>query len=139
MGQEPTGTITYQDPSMQIVVSMVFPNTRHMFCMWHIMTKVSEKVGPGLSKDLTFKQTLNGLVWNDNLDLEVFEHGWLELMVEYDLNDHIWFKTLFETRQHWVLAYFTDVFTWGLVWITSWFEGENNFFEDLYETPLYLG
>lgn len=33
-----------QDTGMRSVIRCVFPNTRHMFCMWHIMTKVPKEV-----------------------------------------------------------------------------------------------
>lgn len=44
-GHNPTLLITDQDPAMKVVIENVFTSSIHIFCMWHIMKKVSEKVG----------------------------------------------------------------------------------------------
>jgi hypothetical protein len=43
-GREPNVVVTDQDPSLIQAVPAVFPNSRHRFCMWHIMQKLSVKV-----------------------------------------------------------------------------------------------
>ncbi|XP_042965978.1 protein FAR-RED IMPAIRED RESPONSE 1-like [Carya illinoinensis] len=37
--------ITDQDKAMKIAISRVFPTSKHRFCLWHIMKKLSEKFG----------------------------------------------------------------------------------------------
>ncbi|XP_076932093.1 protein FAR1-RELATED SEQUENCE 5-like [Bidens hawaiensis] len=37
-----TVVITDQDPSMKQTISLVFPNSRHRLCMWHIMKKLAD-------------------------------------------------------------------------------------------------
>ncbi|XP_076920365.1 protein FAR1-RELATED SEQUENCE 5-like [Bidens hawaiensis] len=44
-GQAPKVVVTDQDPAMKQAIAAVFPNTRHMLCMWYIMKKVADKVG----------------------------------------------------------------------------------------------
>ncbi|KAL6533762.1 hypothetical protein OROHE_013599 [Orobanche hederae] len=44
MGTHPKIFVTDQDPALKIVVQNVLPNTRHRFCLWHIMMKVAEKI-----------------------------------------------------------------------------------------------
>lgn len=44
MCKDPLVIVTDQDPSMKKSVPLVFPNTRHRFCMWHIMMKVPREV-----------------------------------------------------------------------------------------------
>ncbi|XP_057546008.1 protein FAR-RED IMPAIRED RESPONSE 1-like [Amaranthus tricolor] len=56
----PTYLITDQDPAMKIAIKNVFPNTIHKLCMWHIMSKVTDKVGPELNKNEDFLKELNG-------------------------------------------------------------------------------
>ncbi|XP_019167553.1 PREDICTED: protein FAR1-RELATED SEQUENCE 5-like [Ipomoea nil] len=51
MGKSPTCVVTDQDPAMKVAVAQVWSESRHRFCMWHIMTKVNEKIGPDLVKD----------------------------------------------------------------------------------------
>nr|GMD52477.1 protein FAR1-RELATED SEQUENCE 5-like [Ipomoea batatas] len=75
MGHIPASVITDQDPAMKEVIPQSFPDTRHRFCMWHIMTKVNEKVGVKLAKDEIFWRKLNAVVWDETLGLEEFLGG----------------------------------------------------------------
>ncbi|XP_019158356.1 PREDICTED: protein FAR1-RELATED SEQUENCE 9-like [Ipomoea nil] len=65
---------------MRVAVSQVFDTTRHRFCMWHIMSKVGEKVGNVLSKDEEFRRALNDVVWCETLSAEEFERGWQDVI-----------------------------------------------------------
>ncbi|KAG6706726.1 hypothetical protein I3842_07G235200 [Carya illinoinensis] len=44
-GIAPKASITDQDREMKNVIAIVFPTTRHRFCLWHILKKVPEKLG----------------------------------------------------------------------------------------------
>jgi transposase-like protein len=46
--------ITDEDASMKSAIRSVLPDTIHRFCMWHIMEKVLEKVGPPINHDKYF-------------------------------------------------------------------------------------
>ncbi|KAJ0914375.1 putative MULE transposase domain, FHY3/FAR1 family [Helianthus annuus] len=48
-GTQPTLVLSDQDPSMLQVVPMVFTESRHRLCMWHIMKKLPSKVYRSLS------------------------------------------------------------------------------------------
>ena len=39
------GIINDQDRAMKKAIEIVFPNTRHRWCLWHILKKVPEKLG----------------------------------------------------------------------------------------------
>lgn len=43
-GIAPKVVVTDQDPAMKQAIALVFPNTRHRLCMWHIMKKLADKV-----------------------------------------------------------------------------------------------
>ncbi|CAH9112161.1 unnamed protein product [Cuscuta epithymum] len=130
MGREPKCIITDQDPAMKIAIPQVFTTTCHRFCMWHIMSKLSAKVGPVLSKDVDFLNKLNSVVWSHYLQPAEFEKEWNMVMKEYDLLDHSWFTHMFEIRRLWIPGYFGDVFMAGLLRTTSRSESENNFFNE---------
>ncbi|XP_019185984.1 PREDICTED: protein FAR1-RELATED SEQUENCE 5-like [Ipomoea nil] len=125
MGMEPRIIVTDQDPAMKVAIPTVFKQARHRYCMWHIMCKVGEKVGPTLNKDEEFRNKLNSIVWTSSLEPPDFEKQWRELMEKYNLVEHNWFKTMFEARKHWIPAYFRDVFMGGLLRTTSRSESEN--------------
>ncbi|XP_031116646.1 protein FAR1-RELATED SEQUENCE 5-like [Ipomoea triloba] len=118
----------YQDPAVKVAVAQVFGASKHRFCMWHIMCKVGEKVGPFLSKDEVFRRKLNCIVWDNSIDPEAFELRWNQIMEEYGLGDNGWFRYLFESRTFWASPYFQDEFMAGLVRTTSRSESQNSFF-----------
>ncbi|CAH9098786.1 unnamed protein product [Cuscuta europaea] len=130
MDREPKCIVKDQDSSMKISIPLVFSTTCHRFCMWHIMSKVSSKVGPVLSKDSNFMKELTSIVWSHYLEPDEFEMRWTNLMKEYDLLLHNWFSQMFEIRRLWIPAYFGDIFMAGLLRTTSRSESENIFFNE---------
>ncbi|KAK9749956.1 hypothetical protein RND81_02G161500 [Saponaria officinalis] len=70
--------ITDQDPAIRNAVPVVFKTTRHRFCMWHIMNKVSDKIDIITRKETDFLSRINGVVWNHDLEPTEFEDQWNE-------------------------------------------------------------
>ncbi|XP_019176456.1 PREDICTED: protein FAR1-RELATED SEQUENCE 5-like [Ipomoea nil] len=128
MEYAPRCTTTDQDPALKIVVPQTMPTTRHRFCMWHIMTKVGEKVGVALWHNQDFKKALNSTVWDDTLTTDEFKRKWETIMKDYNLKDHRWFTQLYEARASWIPAYFNDILMAGLLRTTSRSESENSYF-----------
>ncbi|XP_022889105.1 protein FAR1-RELATED SEQUENCE 5-like [Olea europaea var. sylvestris] len=44
-GEAPQAIITDQDRAMQNAIEIVFPQTKHRWCLWHILKKLLEKFG----------------------------------------------------------------------------------------------
>ncbi|XP_074266824.1 uncharacterized protein LOC141590112 [Silene latifolia] len=65
--KEPQCVVTDQAPGLILVVPKVFRKARHRFCMWHIMKKVTVKVGPSICKDTDFPPRFNSVVWDITL------------------------------------------------------------------------
>ncbi|XP_019151959.1 PREDICTED: protein FAR1-RELATED SEQUENCE 5-like [Ipomoea nil] len=128
MEYAPRCTITDQDPALKIVVPQTMPTTRHRFCMWHITTKVGEKVGATLWHNADFKMALNSIIWDETLTTDEFERKWEQVMKDYNLEEHRWFTQLYEARASWIPAYFNDIPMGGLLRTTSRSESENNYF-----------
>jgi transposase-like protein len=53
-GVPPHLIIIDEDVSMKDAITKILPDTTHRLCMWHIMDKVPEKVGPSLREDQDF-------------------------------------------------------------------------------------
>jgi len=70
MGHEPTYVVTDQDASLRVAVPRVFQSARHRFCMWHIMTKVGDKVRAVLANDQPFRRDLNAIVWDECITID---------------------------------------------------------------------
>ncbi|XP_019166946.1 PREDICTED: protein FAR1-RELATED SEQUENCE 5-like [Ipomoea nil] len=125
MGKKPACVVTDQDPAMRIAIERVLPECRHRYCMWHIMTKVNEKLGSELAKDNEFRKKLNAIVWNETIDRVEFEAKWQILMDEYNLSTHRWFCKMYAERDSWIPVFFSDLPMSGLLRTTSRSEAEN--------------
>ncbi|XP_047950650.1 protein FAR1-RELATED SEQUENCE 5-like [Salvia hispanica] len=129
MGLSPKLIITDQDLGMKVVVENVLVDTRHRWCMWHIMAKVAEKVPKSLLGNSVFKKDLNSCVWSELIEPTEFEDKWNTVMETYELEDADWFVSMFESREFWVPAYFRDFPNSSLIKTTSVSESQNRFFK----------
>lgn len=127
-GCQPVCLITDQDPAMKLAIETVFETTKHRLCMWHIMKKVPNKVGPTLCRETDFLEKLNDVVWNRDLEPSEFDTRWHEVMVEFGLEKHEWFSNMFAMRKLWIPSYFRDLFLGGILRSTQISESENHFF-----------
>ncbi|XP_022859604.1 protein FAR1-RELATED SEQUENCE 5-like [Olea europaea var. sylvestris] len=125
-GQAPNGIITDQDRAMQNVIEIVFPNTKHRWCLWHIMKKLPEKFGYHILKSSIFS-TIHGLVY-DSENGQEFEEGWRLMLEKYDLHDNDWLAGLYENRGRWVPCLLKTTF-WAGMSTTQRSESMNAFFD----------
>ncbi|XP_057789547.1 protein FAR1-RELATED SEQUENCE 5-like [Salvia miltiorrhiza] len=129
VGNAPRVFMTDQDPGLKKAVALVWPETHHRFCMWHITMKVVEKLPFNLRDDSEFKSKLNNIIWSDTIDTHEFEEEWNNLIAEYELGDNRWFSSMYEDRALWIPAYFRDISMSGLFRTTSLSESENSYFK----------
>jgi zinc finger SWIM domain-containing protein 3 len=62
-GKAPRLIITDEAANIRSAIKTCFPDTVHRFCMWHIMKKVGNKVGPPTRNDPNFWSRMNACVW----------------------------------------------------------------------------
>ncbi|XP_022892296.1 protein FAR1-RELATED SEQUENCE 5-like [Olea europaea var. sylvestris] len=125
-GQPPHGIITDQDRAMQNAIEVVFPHTKHRWCLWHILKKLPEKFGYHVDKGLIFS-TIHELVY-DSQFIEQFEQGWRVMIDTFELHDNDWLSGLYENRGRWVPCYFKTTF-WAGMSTTQRSESMNAFFD----------
>ncbi|XP_057794288.1 protein FAR1-RELATED SEQUENCE 5-like [Salvia miltiorrhiza] len=128
MGTAPAMIITDQDPALKIAVENVMPNTRHRFCMWHIMMKLAQKLPNSLREDVELKSKIQSVVWSELDEPVDFERKWTEVLDQYELTDNTWLADMFSLCSYWIPAYFRDLSMSGLFRTTSLSESENSFF-----------
>ncbi|XP_074576084.1 protein FAR1-RELATED SEQUENCE 5-like [Curcuma longa] len=111
----PTGApkviITDQDPAMTKAIAQVFPQTFHRYCLWHILTKFSEKINPLIYRDNY--QIIRNVIKNSTTPDE-FEKSWEEVIKCANLEKNDWLCLMYELRQMWVPAYFNHIFCAGM-------------------------
>ena len=126
-GAAPRLIVTDEDQSMKAAIEHIMPNTIHRLCMWHIMRKLPEKVGPPLREDEHFYSTINSCVWGSENPAE-FEAKWSSLISEFGLEENTWFARRYELRESWIPAYFRGVFLGETLRTTSRSASANSFF-----------
>ncbi|XP_074318414.1 protein FAR1-RELATED SEQUENCE 5-like [Silene latifolia] len=130
MGQrEPHCIITDQCVGIKLGLRAVFKHAKRRYYMWHIMQKLTDKVGPAISKETDFVSRLNAIVWDAELEPLEFEEKWCQLVNEHNLDGNSWLSTMFRKRRKWIPAYFRDVPMGCLLRTTQRSESRNNFFK----------
>ncbi|XP_035541675.1 protein FAR1-RELATED SEQUENCE 5-like [Juglans regia] len=93
-GIAPPAIITDQDRAMKNAIAIVFPESRHRFCLWHILKKVPEKLGSHRAYKSGLKTQLMKCVY-DSQTIEEFEKWWEELISTYSLQENVWLQSLY--------------------------------------------
>ncbi|KAL2906800.1 Protein FAR1-RELATED SEQUENCE 5, partial [Bienertia sinuspersici] len=125
-GKAPSGILTDQDAAMKKVIAKVMPNTRHRWCLWHILNKLPLKLG-GYDKYDEIKQALLRAIY-DSYTVEKFENSWNEAIDAYNLGENTWLKGLYQEREWWIPPYMKDMF-WAGMRSTQRVESMNSFFD----------
>ncbi|XP_042988764.1 protein FAR1-RELATED SEQUENCE 5-like [Carya illinoinensis] len=125
-GVAPKAIITDQDKAMKNAIAIVFPETRHRFCLWHILKKVLEKLGSSARYRLGMKTELMKCVYYTQT-IEEFENCWAGFIKTYDLHENAWLTSLYNEREHWVPVFLKEYF-WAGMSTTPRNESMNAFF-----------
>jgi len=125
-GKAPDGIVTDQCRAMENAIQAVFPNTRHRWCLWHIMKKIPEKL-KGYAEYKKIKEDLKIVVYESLEECE-FEEVWTALIDKYGLQFNDWLTTLYSKRSKWVPCYLKKFF-WAGMSTTQRNESINAFFD----------
>ncbi|XVE78849.1 hypothetical protein DITRI_Ditri14bG0011100 [Diplodiscus trichospermus] len=114
MGEHaPRVMLTDQNSAIKAAVAAVFPNTRHCFCLWHVLEK--------LPRHLEYLS-----LWHDSLMLkfdkciyrswteEQFEKRWWKMVDKFHLREMQWLQSLYDDRKQWVPVFMRDISFAGL-------------------------
>ncbi|XP_048492381.2 protein FAR-RED ELONGATED HYPOCOTYL 3-like [Beta vulgaris subsp. vulgaris] len=153
--KEPNFIITDQDPAMKKAFPKVFNDAQQKFCMWHIMGKLTDKVGKGKdiqitnstdtkgleesepndmvgiaerNKEKDFLKKINACVWDKELEPQEFVDKWNEVIQEFNLQQNKWLNDIFNIKESWIPAYFKEKPMAGLIRTTQRSESQNSFF-----------
>ncbi|KAK8704318.1 hypothetical protein V6N13_047945 [Hibiscus sabdariffa] len=107
-------------------IEKVFPNTKHRWCIWHIIRNAKKHLNFNEDRDKICKELRRAL--HDFLSIEEFEKKWEEIGVKYKLQEINWFNEMFDLRHRWVPVFFKGDF-WASMSSTQRSESMNNFFK----------
>ncbi|XP_014523111.1 protein FAR-RED IMPAIRED RESPONSE 1-like [Vigna radiata var. radiata] len=111
---------------MKKAIELVFPNTRHRWCLWHIMKKIPEKL-QGYADYKDIKRELKQVLYNSN-SVHSFVYGWEKMITIFSLQTNEWLYSLYEEQSRWVPCYLRNTF-WGGMSTTQRSESMNAFFD----------
>ncbi|KAK6240335.1 hypothetical protein SCA6_005724 [Theobroma cacao] len=112
-GRAPKVILTDHDKALKEAIAEVFPDSRHCFCLWHIVSKIPEKLSYVMGQHENFMTKFDECVFKSYTD-EQFEKKWWELVDGFNLKNDIWFQSLYEDRQQWVPAYMRGILLAGI-------------------------
>lgn len=104
----PKTIITDQCQAMANAISIVFPETVHRICVWHMCLNASKHLSH-VYKDDKFKADFLACIYGFEQEDE-FLSKWQQLLDDYDLGDNNWVVNLFGLRHKWASVYGRDSF-----------------------------
>ncbi|XP_059663719.1 protein FAR1-RELATED SEQUENCE 6-like [Cornus florida] len=125
-GSAPKTIVTDQCKAIQAAIAKVFPNSSHHLCLWHIMQKVPVKLS-GLSQYEVIKKTLKSIVY-ESIKIDEFESSWTKMILQFNLENNKWLKSLYGDRHRWVPVFVKTTF-WAGMSTTQRSESMNSFFD----------
>ncbi|XP_058181248.1 protein FAR1-RELATED SEQUENCE 5-like [Rhododendron vialii] len=104
----PKMIITDQNLAMTKAFANILPNMHHRYCIWHIVSKFSEKISALSYKEHydEFKQC----IWNSESP-EEFEAKWVDVVHKANLSSNEWLKAMYEIRERWIPAFVKHMFS----------------------------
>jgi len=88
------GIVTDQCQAMKNASATVFPQTRHRWCLWHIMKKIPEKL-QGYNQYKDIKRIMKEVVYESE-SMDKFETNWSNFIAHFSLVDNQWLTSLYE-------------------------------------------
>ncbi|XP_004293778.1 PREDICTED: protein FAR-RED IMPAIRED RESPONSE 1 isoform X1 [Fragaria vesca subsp. vesca] len=126
-GHAPRVILTDQDKFLKEAVAEVFPDSRHCFCLWHILGKMPEKLGYVTRQHDQFMENFNECIFK-SWTIEQVEIRWFKMVDRFNLRNDIWLQSLFEDRRQWIPAFMRGIFLAGMS-TTQQSESLNCFFD----------
>ena len=111
-GRQPGGIVTDQCKAMQKAIGIALPNTRHRWCLWHIMRKIPDKL-KGYAAYKGIKSAMKEAIY-DTLTEEEFNEKWCLFVEEFKLEQNEWLSGLFNERHRWIPVFLRKDFWAGL-------------------------
>ncbi|XP_074278512.1 protein FAR-RED IMPAIRED RESPONSE 1-like [Silene latifolia] len=138
-GRYPVCIITDEHLGIEGGLKKVFKDkVQHRYCMWHILKKFPEKVGPVICRETEFLKEINSCVWGEDVEPAEFEERWTAIVQAHGLSNNEWLQEKYGIRQFWIPAYLRDLLLGGLMRTTSRSESENHFFSNFTNPNLTL-
>ena len=108
-GRHPQTILTDIDSGLRDGIARELPNTKHVICMWHILSKLSSWFSLPLGSQYEeFKAEFDMLCRLESVD--DFEHQWNHFVARFGLVSDKHIALLFSYRAFWLFSYIRGYF-----------------------------
>uniref|UniRef100_K3ZZ47 SWIM-type domain-containing protein n=1 Tax=Setaria italica TaxID=4555 RepID=K3ZZ47_SETIT len=107
--KHPKTIITDQDKAMKVAIKLVFPNTIHKNCFFHIKYKCYNKNGVCFAKKKGLVDEFEDIV-NNLLTKQEFDILWQKMIIDHGLQENKYFKKMWENRANFIPVWFKNNF-----------------------------
>lgn len=108
-GRCPQTILTDIDSGLRDAIAREFPNTKHVICVWHILSKISSWFSLPLGSQYeNFKAEFEMLSHMESI--EDFEHQWNIFVARFGLVSDKHIALLYSSRESWSLSYIRSYF-----------------------------
>jgi hypothetical protein len=127
-GKHPMTIITDQDAGMGKAIPLVFPNSCHRNCFFHIKRKSEEKCGGSFGRIPNLHADFSDILRN-SLTIAEFEQLWPEMIDRYNVGHLKYLGIMWKNRDKFVPVYYKHNFL-PFIHSTARSEGTNAIFKD---------
>ncbi|KAJ0759353.1 putative Zinc finger, SWIM-type, MULE transposase domain, FHY3/FAR1 family [Helianthus annuus] len=108
-GNHPQTIVTDIDSGLRNAIATELPNTKHVICVWHVLSKLSSWFSLSLGLQYPEFKTEFELVCHLE-NIEDFENQWNHLMARFGIESDKHVSLLFSYRAFWPVAYIRGYF-----------------------------
>lgn len=112
-GKHPITLMSNESVAMAAATGVVFPETRHRLCIWHISENSKQHL-MGLRSKEDFVKLFNHVLKHTDTVSE-FEFHWKRLMDNFCCHNDKWLNNLYNMREKWCPAFNKDFFSGGIL------------------------
>lgn len=112
-GQKPRVMLTDQNNAIKAAIAAVLPETRHCYCLWHVLDRLPRNLDYWSMWQDTFMKKLFKCIYRSWSE-EEFDRRWLKLIDKFHLRDVQWMRSLYEERKFWAPTFMRGITFAGL-------------------------
>ncbi|VVA95480.1 unnamed protein product [Arabis nemorensis] len=109
----PKVMLTDQNNAIKAAIAAVLPETRHCYCLWHVLDRLPRNLDYWSMWQDTFMKKLFKCIYRSWSE-EEFDRRWLKLIDKFHLRDVQWMRSLYEERKFWAPTFMRGVTFAGL-------------------------
>jgi len=98
-GVAPKVIISYQHDRIGNAIKIVFSNSLHRYCFWHVRKHIVEQQIPLMNKygdDFTIDFNL----WYSSRDISICEERWRLMKEKFHIEEDSWLLKMYRLRSH---------------------------------------